>query len=110
MSEPIRSLNELDRVIHEPARLMIVALLAAVEQADFRYLLYETGLTKGNLNAHLTRLEQAGYIAVSKSFRGKVPQTRYQLTPEGHQAFAAYREQIEQFVNHLHHVVRLAPG
>lgn len=101
MSDTIRSLGALDRVIHEPARLMIMALLSAVDRADFLYLLHETGLTKGNLNAHLARLEQANYIEVHKTFRGKVPQTLYRLTPQGLTALQAYRVQLQEFVGYL---------
>ncbi len=95
----LRSLTEVDRVIHEPARLLIVTILFAVESADFTYLLRETGLTKGNLSAHLTRLESAGYVEIEKSFRGKVPQTVCRLTKAGRQAFETYRAQMRQIVD-----------
>ncbi len=71
-SEPY-SLAGVDRIIHEPARSLILAILAVVEEADFLYLQRETGLTKGNLSAHLTRLEEAAYIRIEKTYRGKVP-------------------------------------
>ena len=58
MNEALRDLIDVDRTIHEPARLIIVATLSAVEEADFLYLLRATGLTKGNLSSHLGRLEQ----------------------------------------------------
>ena len=64
-------MSELDRIIHEPARLTIIALLSRVKEADFLYLLRETKLTKGNLSTHLMRLEEAGYVEIEKSFRGK---------------------------------------
>jgi DNA-binding transcriptional ArsR family regulator len=73
MKPALNGIAEIDRVIHEPARLMIVALLFAVEKADFVYLQYETGLNKGNLSSHIAKLEAAGYLAVEKTFRGKVP-------------------------------------
>ncbi len=100
MSENLRDLGDVDRVIHEPGRLVIVALLYAVESADFLYLLRETGLTKGNLSAHLTRLEQAGYIVIEKSFRGKIPQTICRLTEAGRTAFENYRQQMKRIVGH----------
>ncbi len=81
-----------DPVIHAPARLAIVAALAAVDEADFRYLLYATGLTKGNLSAHLRKLEEAGYVHITKTFRGRIPLTLCRLTPKGRQAFQRYRE------------------
>lgn len=89
---------EVDRVIHEPARLLIVTILAAADQADFLYLLNASGLTKGNLSAHLSRLEASGYITIEKSFRGKVPQTICQLTDEGRKAFETYRKQINRLM------------
>ncbi len=94
----LRSLTEVDRVIHEPARLLITTILYAAESADFTYLLRETGLTKGNLSAHLGKLEQAGYVEIEKSFRGKVPQTICRLTEKGRAAFQAYRAQMKQIV------------
>ena len=99
--DDLRSLTDLDRLIHEPARLMVMTILFAAEEADFLYLLHATGLTKGNLSAHLSKLEEAGYVLIEKSFRGKVPQTLLSMTPEGREAFQAYRQQLEQFVNHL---------
>jgi DNA-binding transcriptional ArsR family regulator len=95
MNEQIRNLSEIDRVIHEPGRLMIVALLSAVEKADFLYLLHETGMNKGTLSSHLARLEEAGYVEIAKTFRGKVPQTLLRLTPAGGEAFEKYRRQLK---------------
>lgn len=86
----IRELSALDRVIHEPARLMIMTVLYAVEEADFVYLQRECGLTQGNLSSHLTRLEEASYLTISKTFKGKCPLTLCRLTKKGRQAFEAY--------------------
>ena len=94
MSGSRQNLSGLDRVIHEPARLMIVALLAPVESADFLFLLKESGLTKGNLSVHLSRLEEAGYVQTEKTFRGKIPHTEYRLTPKGKSAFDRYRKSL----------------
>ncbi len=96
--DDLRALTEVDRVIHEPARLLIVALLSAVREADFVFLQHQTGLTKGNLSAHLSRLEQAGYLRIDKGFRGKIPQTVCSLTPAGRAAFKAYRAQMRRAV------------
>ena len=74
---------ELDRMIHEPARLAVMALLYSAEEADFLFLLRESGLTKGNLQSHLARLEEGGYIAIEKGFFGKIPHTVCKLTPAG---------------------------
>jgi DNA-binding MarR family transcriptional regulator len=98
MSTDLRSLAGVDRLIHEPSRTVILAILAAVESADFLYLQRETGLTKGNLSVHLSKLEQAGFVNIEKTYRGKVPLTLCRLTDEGRKAFDAYRKQLEQFV------------
>jgi DNA-binding MarR family transcriptional regulator len=98
MSDTLRNLSGLDRVIHEPARLLLVALLSALESADFLFLLKESRLTKGNLSVHLTRLEEAGYLTVKKSFRGKVPHTEFRLTPKGRAAFEEYRKQMSSIM------------
>jgi DNA-binding transcriptional ArsR family regulator len=94
MSAKIQQLGEIDRVIHEPARLMIVALLAAVAEADFQYLRQATGLTQGNLSAHLSKLEEAGYVAIEKTFRGKYPLTICRLTERGTEVLNNYRKVI----------------
>jgi DNA-binding transcriptional ArsR family regulator len=94
MSAKIQRLAELDRTIHEPARLMVVALLAGVKEADFQYLHQSTGLTKGNLSVHLSRLEEAGYITIEKTFRGKYPLTICRLTERGREEFDNYRKLI----------------
>jgi DNA-binding transcriptional ArsR family regulator len=93
-----RSLVEVDRLIHEPSRSVILAVLAAVQSADFLYLQRETGLTKGNLSVHLSKLEEAGYIAIEKTYRGKLPMTLCRMTDAGSQAFETYRKQLKQFV------------
>ena len=98
MVNELRKINDLDRLIHEPARLMIVTILAATESADFLYLERETGLTRGNLSTHLSKLEGAGYIDIEKTYKGKLPLTICKLTPEGRKAFSAYRRQLQQIV------------
>ena len=98
MGSELRSLSEVDRLIHEPSRSILLAILAAVESADFLYLQRETGLTKGNLSVHLSKLEQAGYVGIEKTYRGKVPLTLCRLTDEGRRAFDQYRKQLKQFV------------
>ena len=86
----LQELASLDRVIHEPARLMIVTVLYAVAEADFLYLQNECGLTQGNLSSHLARLEESGYVAVEKTFKGKYPLTLCKLTSKGRKAFEEY--------------------
>ncbi|MGA3100038.1 MAG: transcriptional regulator [Bryobacteraceae bacterium] len=96
MNQQIRNIADLDRVIHEPGRLMIVALLFAVDRADFLYLQHETAMNKGTLSSHLSRLEEAGYIAVTKTYRGKVPQTLLCLNGTGRRAFEQYRRKLKE--------------
>ena len=98
MSLDLRKVAEVDRLIHEPARLMIVTILSAVDSADFLYLQRETDLTKGNLSSHLSKLETAGYIVIQKTYRGKIPLTVCTLTETGRAAFKKYREQLKYFV------------
>jgi len=94
MSQELRDLFNFDRLIHEPARLMIVTILSAVESADFLYLQRETGLTKGNLSAHLSKLEGAGYVKIEKTYRGKLPLTLCSLTHNGLAALDQYHKQL----------------
>lgn len=98
MNDEIRGLIDIDRTIHEPARLMIVAVLSAVKEADFLYLLEATELTKGNLSAHLSRLEEAGYVDIEKMFAGKTPRTVARLTKAGARALDDYRRQLRGVV------------
>lgn len=86
-------------MIHEPARLMIITILATVASADFLFLERETGLTKGNLSSHLSKLEAAGYIEIEKTYRGKIPLTNCRLTEKGEAAFQDYREQLKYIVD-----------
>jgi len=88
--------KEIDRLIHEPARLIIMANLYVVESADFLYLMNQTGLTFGNLSSHMSRLEEAGYIEVEKSFVDKRPNTRLSLTEAGRVAFDEYRASMKR--------------
>ena len=85
-------MSEVDRIIHEPARLLIVALLSGAKEADFLFLQRETSLTKGNLSSHLMKLEEADYIEIEKTFRGKIPLTLVRLTATGRAAFQSYRK------------------
>ncbi|KYK28240.1 MAG: transcriptional regulator [Theionarchaea archaeon] len=96
--EPIADIN---RLIHEPARLMILAHLYVVESADFLFLMRQTGLTGGNLSSHMSKLEEAGYIKVDKEFVGKKPHTMLSLTSEGRTAFREYVQNMKQVLNGL---------
>jgi DNA-binding MarR family transcriptional regulator len=100
-SETLQPLADIDRVIHEPARLMILAYLYVVESADFTFLMRQTGLTWGNLSSHMSKLEAAGYIEVEKEFKGKKPNTMLRLTAEGRAAFREYRQSMKQVLDDL---------
>ena len=88
---------QFDRLIHQPSRLAIMALLAGCESAEFSYLLKATALSKGTLSAHLSKLEDAGYVAITKSFKGKYPNTSAALTADGRKAFGKYQKQYREF-------------
>jgi DNA-binding transcriptional ArsR family regulator len=88
------SVVSLDRMVHEPARLAILAVLAGCESADFQFLLSATGLNKGNLSAQAIKLEETGYVTIEKRFSGRVPSTLYRLTPAGKAALAAYSHKL----------------
>jgi len=99
----IRDLSSLDRLIHEPARLMIMTILFAVEEADFVYLQRECGLTQGNLSSHLSRLEEAEYLTITKTFKGKYPLTICRLTRKGREAFESYSAAMRRVTNGAAH-------
>jgi DNA-binding MarR family transcriptional regulator len=92
----LRSLVEVDRTVHEPARLMILLVLYTVEAADFTFLINATELTDGNLSSHLSKLEAAEYVEIDKGFAGKKPRTRLRLTKAGRLAVENYRRTMQQ--------------
>jgi len=94
INEEISPIAGIDRLIHEPARLLIMSYLYVVESADFTFLMRQTGLTWGNLSSHMTKLEEAGYLEVEKEFVGKKPNTMLKLTPAGRSAFQEYRQHM----------------
>jgi DNA-binding transcriptional ArsR family regulator len=95
MSQPEEELL-LDRLIHEPGRLAILTVLSSVQAADFVFLQRTTGLTKGNLSSHLTKLEEAGLVEIHKRFVGKKPNTNIALTAVGKQRIARHWDQLER--------------
>jgi DNA-binding MarR family transcriptional regulator len=101
VSEDLQPLADIDRIIHEPARLMILALLYVVESGDFTFLMRQTGLTWGNLSSHMSKLEAAGYIEVEKEFVDKKPRTMLRLTDEGRAAFQEYVRSMKQVFDDL---------
>jgi DNA-binding MarR family transcriptional regulator len=95
MSEP-RDELVLDRLIHEPGRLAILTVLSSVRDADFVFLQRATGLTKGNLSSHLTKLEAAGLVTIEKRFIHKKPNTNVALTALGRRRIARHWDQLER--------------
>jgi DNA-binding MarR family transcriptional regulator len=89
-------LTDIDRLIHEPSRYNIIALLYVVEKAEFLFVQNQTGLTPGNLSAHVSKLEAAGYVAIKKKFVGKMPRTLLSLTKSGRKAFEDYRQKMKE--------------
>lgn len=104
-NEPFESdqhpLADIDTLIHAPARLMVLTYLYVVESVDYVFLNRLTGLTWGNLSTHLTRLEEAGYIDITKEFRGKKPNTTISLTEHGREAFRKYKQSMQQVLDDL---------
>ncbi len=86
----------LDRLIHEPGRLAILTVLSSVRAGDFVFLQRTTGLTKGNLSSHLTKLEEAGLVRIEKRFVLKKPNTNVELTPEGRTRVSRHWDQLER--------------
>jgi len=100
-NEDLQPLAEIDRIIHEPARLLILAYLSVVESADFLFLMNQTNLTRGNLSAHLSKLEATGYVEIKKEFVEKIPRTLLCLTEEAKKAFQEYRRSMKQVLDSL---------
>jgi DNA-binding transcriptional ArsR family regulator len=92
---------ELDRLVHEPARLLILGVLANVKVVEFTFLEKMSGLSKGNLSSHMSKLEAAGLINVKKRFRGRRPLTELRITAKGRKALNRYREQLNAVVQSL---------
>ncbi len=99
--DDLRHISEIDKLIHEPARLAIMAQLYIVQSADFLFLLPQTGLTTGNLSRHMSKLEEAGYVKVEKEFVNRKPHTILQLTEEGRAVFKEYIENMKHLMNEL---------
>lgn len=93
---PFEQLANLDRRVHDPARLSILTALSACERADFLFLQRITGLTKGNLSSHLSKLEETGLVETEKRFVNKKTQTLVHLTGEGREAIESYWKEIQE--------------
>ena len=97
----LHPLANIDRVIHAPARLMMMTYLYVVESVDFIFLMRLTGLTWGNLSSHLSKLEEEEYVNIEKQFIQKKSHTMVSLTEKGHQAFREYKQLLLQVLTDL---------
>jgi len=91
--------DDIDPVIHERVRLSIVSALAVAPEMSFNELKSTLGLSDGNLSAHATSLQQAGYIEIAKTFKGRRPHTTMRLTPVGQAAFSSYIETLRKIID-----------
>ncbi|MBD8874035.1 transcriptional regulator [Rhodanobacter sp. DHB23] len=103
MNAPSRigAVMALDRLVHEPARLLILAVLVNAREVEFGFLEQVSGLSKGNLSSHVGKLEAGGLVEVKKSFRGKRPLTELRITAAGRKALADYRQSLAMVVQEL---------
>jgi DNA-binding MarR family transcriptional regulator len=99
--DELNAIQNIDKTIHEPARLILMVHLFVVESADFLFLQRQTGLTWGNMSSHLSKLENAGYVAVEKEFIDKKPHTTLKLTDKGRKAFKEYRKNMKHVFEDL---------
>ncbi|MFC1486631.1 winged helix-turn-helix domain-containing protein [Thermoproteota archaeon] len=95
------NLKNIDRVIHEPARLMIMTQLYVVESADFLFLQNQLQITPGNLSAHLTKLDKVGYVEIVKEFIERKPHTALKLTKKGRSALKEYQQNLKKVFSDL---------
>lgn len=97
----LKQLADIDPLVHSPARLMVLTYLYVVDSIDFVYLKRITGLSWGNLSTHLTKLADAGYVKIEKTFQDKKPNTMIELTREGRQAFRDYKNDLQEVLGNL---------
>jgi DNA-binding transcriptional ArsR family regulator len=97
----LKKILDVDRLIHEPARIAILSLLYVIESADFLFIMNQTGLTQGNLSSHLSKLEEASLIEIKKSFKGKRPHTSIRLTIKGREGFKNYLASVKGFLGEI---------
>lgn len=90
--------EKLDPLLHSELRLAVMSLLLSVDEADFSYIKEQTGATAGNLSVQIDKLQQAGYIEVSKAFEGKRPKTTCKITPVGTKAFEEYVNALKSYI------------
>ncbi len=98
MPDSMKSFMPLDPLLHSELRLAVMSILISADSADFVFLKAQTGATAGNLSVQLDKLQQAGYIEVTKGFKGKMPQTICRITDRGRDAFAAYVDALRSYI------------
>jgi DNA-binding MarR family transcriptional regulator len=97
----LRMAADIDKTVHEPARLLIMSMLYVIDSADFVFLHNQSGLTRGNFSTHISKLEEQGFIDVTKEFVDRKPTTIYKLTPSGREALETYRKQMKKILAEL---------
>lgn len=97
----LRLTADIDKTVHEPARLLILSMLYVIDRADFVFLHSQTGLTRGNLSTHISKLEEEGFVQVNKKFVNKKPTTVYKITDAGREALEHYQRQMKQILSEL---------
>ncbi|HOP09310.1 MAG TPA: transcriptional regulator [Candidatus Methanofastidiosa archaeon] len=100
-NDDLKSIGDIDKMIHEPSRLMIMSLLYVVESADFLFIMRQTEMTWGNLSSHMSKLEAAGYIKVEKEFLERKPHTILSMTEGGRGAFERYRDDMQKILESM---------
>lgn len=95
---PPAPFSDLDPLLHQQLRLAVMSVLLTVQDADFTFLKAQTNATAGNLSVQLTKLEEAGYLAITKGYNGKQPQTRCAITPVGVAAFETYVAALQRYL------------
>jgi DNA-binding MarR family transcriptional regulator len=98
-ADKLQPIDDLDPTIHSLTRMKILAFLAIVEEADFTYLLTQTGLTRGNLSPNLRKLEEAGYVQIQKEFVDRIPRTLIRLTEAGRSAIQKYQQGMQRVLD-----------
>ena len=98
MSDSIRP-DDIDAIIHERVRLAIVSALAVAPELSFKELKQTLSLTDGNLSAHSQKLEEAGYVVIEKTFKGRRPHTTMRLSRKGRDAFARYIDSLRRIID-----------
>ena len=100
-NESLQHIAEINKLVHSPARLMILAVLNMIESADFLFVEQQTKLTRGNLSSHMRKLEEIEYIEITKEFVNKIPRTLLRITKKGRSALYEYKKNMEQVLINL---------